>query len=111
MTNSERNKQWLWGAVGGAIALSMVTLSWDIWVTQGAAQRMARAQADIAVAQALAPLRQFGGDLALFVAQFTQPHQGGVDAGNGRMRRLAVGCDNPAQQVDYIGPFGRDYLI
>ena len=52
---SETNKHYLLGAVGGALALAMVTSSWDLMLTPGAADRLAKTRAEAAVAQALAP--------------------------------------------------------
>ena len=52
---SDATKHYAIGAAGGAIALAMVTSSWDLMLTPGAAERLAKKRADAAVAQALAP--------------------------------------------------------
>ncbi len=52
---SETHKHYLLGAVGGALVLAMVTSSWDLMITPAAAERLGKARAEAAVAQALAP--------------------------------------------------------
>ncbi len=44
------------GAIGGALALSLVGFAWGGWVTSGTADKMAKAQSNIAVVKALAPI-------------------------------------------------------
>jgi hypothetical protein len=48
-------KQYFWGAVGGIMALSMVVSAWDLMLTRGAAERLGKTRAEVAVGQALAP--------------------------------------------------------
>jgi len=45
----------IWGAVGGAIAITIVGFSYFGWTLSSTAERMASDHADKAVAQALAP--------------------------------------------------------
>lgn len=56
MSNLERLKPGLFGAVIGAVALAIVGFSWGGWMTGGAAQEMASDQARLAVVAALAPI-------------------------------------------------------
>ncbi len=62
--NWEKIKPALWGAVGGAIALSVIGFAWGGWVTGGAAQEMAEKMAEDAVVGRLAPIcvEQFSQD-------------------------------------------------
>ena len=46
----------LWGAVGGALALSLVGFNWGGWVTGGKAESSAELRANAAVVVALAPI-------------------------------------------------------
>jgi alpha/beta superfamily hydrolase len=46
----------LWGAVAGAVAVTIVGFSWGGWVTGGAADQLAKTQADAAVVAAIAPI-------------------------------------------------------
>ncbi len=50
--NWEKIKPGFWGAIGGAIALSIIGFAWGGWVTGGAAQEMA----EVAVVGRLAPI-------------------------------------------------------
>ncbi len=59
----EKAKLCLWGAVGGAIAISIIGFSVGGWVKGGTAEKMARDSADAAVVNSLAPI---------CVAQFLQ---------------------------------------
>ena len=52
----EKIKPALWGAVGGAIALSIIGFAWGGWVTGGTAQKMAEDMAEDAVVGRLAPI-------------------------------------------------------
>ena len=52
---SDTTKHYFLGAVGGAVALAMVTSSWDLMLTPAAAEKLAKTRAATAVAQALAP--------------------------------------------------------
>ena len=52
---SDATKHYAIGAAGGAIALAMVTSSWDLMLTPAAAERLGKARAEVAVAHALAP--------------------------------------------------------
>ena len=54
--NWEKIKPALWGAVGGAIALSIIGFAWGGWVTGGTAQKMAEEMAEDAVVGRLAPI-------------------------------------------------------
>lgn len=45
-----------WGAVGGAIALAIIGFTWGGWVTQGTAEREARARSNTALVAALSPI-------------------------------------------------------
>ena len=54
--NWEKIKPTLWGAVGGAIALSIIGFAWGGWVTGGTAQKMAEDMAEDAVVGRLAPI-------------------------------------------------------
>ncbi len=54
--NWEKIKPALWGAVGGAIALSIIGFAWGGWVTGGAAQEMAEKMDEDAVVGRLAPI-------------------------------------------------------
>ena len=54
--NWEKIKPALWGAVGGAIALSIIGFAWGGWVTGGTAQKMAEDMAEDAVVGRLAPI-------------------------------------------------------
>ena len=45
-----------WGAVAGAIAISIVGFSWGGWVSGGTAERLAAARADAATVAALSPI-------------------------------------------------------
>ena len=49
--NWEKIKPVLWGAIGGAIALSIIGFAWGGWVTGGTAQEMRQSQ-DVAVGSA-----------------------------------------------------------
>ncbi len=62
--NWEKIKPALWGAVGGAIALSVIGFAWGGWVTGGTAQEMAEKMAEDAVVGRLAPIcvEQFSQD-------------------------------------------------
>ncbi len=62
--NWEKIKPPLWGAVGGAIALSVIGFAWGGWVTGGTAQEMAEKMAEDAVVGRLAPIcvEQFSQD-------------------------------------------------
>ena len=46
----------LWGALAGAILLSVVGFNWGGWVTGANAERIAERRADAAVVSALAPV-------------------------------------------------------
>jgi hypothetical protein len=46
----------VWGAIGGAIAATIIGFIWGGWVTGGTAGEMATASAETAVVQALTPL-------------------------------------------------------
>ena len=46
----------LWGAVAGAVALSIVGFTWGGWVSGGSAERMALSRADSATLAALTPI-------------------------------------------------------
>jgi alpha/beta superfamily hydrolase len=46
----------VWGAVAGAVAMTIVGFSWGGWVTGGTAGQMAKTQADAAVVAAIAPI-------------------------------------------------------
>ncbi len=54
--NWEKIKPGLWGAIGGAIALSIIGFAWGGWVTGGTAQKMAEEMAEDAVVGRLAPI-------------------------------------------------------
>ncbi len=54
--NWEKIKPVLWGAIGGAIALSIIGFAWGGWVTGDTAQRMAEEMAEDAVVGRLAPI-------------------------------------------------------
>ena len=54
--NWEKIKPGFWGAIGGAIALSIVGFAWGGWVTGGTAQKMAEEMAEDAVVGRLAPI-------------------------------------------------------
>ena len=62
--NWEKIKPGLWGAIGGAIALSIIGFAWGGWVTGGTAQKMAEEMAEDAVVGRLAPIcvEQFSQD-------------------------------------------------
>ncbi|MEE8305450.1 MAG: hypothetical protein V3S24_23785 [Candidatus Tectomicrobia bacterium] len=62
--NWEKIKPALWGAVGGAIALSIIGFVWGGWVTGGTSQEMAEELAQKAVVARLAPIcvEQFSQD-------------------------------------------------
>ena len=49
-------KPFLWGAVGGAIALAIVGFTWGGWVTGGRAETDATQRANAAVVVALTPV-------------------------------------------------------
>ena len=55
MQFSDSTKHYFWGVVGGAVGLLMVTYSWKLMLTPAEAERLGKARADAAVAQALAP--------------------------------------------------------
>ena len=55
MQISDSTKHYFWGAVGGMLALAMVTYSYKIMLTPAEAERLGKQRADLAVAQALAP--------------------------------------------------------
>ncbi len=63
--NWEKIKPGFWGAIGGAIALSIVGFAWGGWVTGGTAQKLAEELAEDAVVARLAPIcvEQFKQDL------------------------------------------------
>jgi hypothetical protein len=46
----------LWGAVTGAVALSIIGFAWGGWVTGGTAERAAATRADAAAISALTPI-------------------------------------------------------
>ncbi len=54
--NWEKIKPGVWGAIGGAIALSIIGFAWGGWVTGGTAQKMAEEMAEDAVVGRLAPI-------------------------------------------------------
>ncbi len=54
--NWEEIKPVLWGAIGGAVALSIVGFAWGGWVAGGTAQKMAEETAEDAVVARLAPI-------------------------------------------------------
>ena len=49
-------KPFVWGAVGGAVAMAIVGFSWGGWVTGGTAESNAASRANSAVVAALAPV-------------------------------------------------------
>jgi len=51
-----QTKPFIWGAATGAIALAILGFTWGGWVTGGAADQMAKNEADIAVVKVLAPI-------------------------------------------------------
>lgn len=55
MKFSDTHKHYFWGAVVGAVGVLMVAFSWDFVLSPATAERLAKAQAEAAVAQALAP--------------------------------------------------------
>ena len=54
--DSEKIKQGLWGAAGGAVVLAVIGFTWGGWVTGGTAQKMAEEMAENAVVDRLAPI-------------------------------------------------------
>ena len=52
--DSEKIKQGLWGAAGGAVVLAVIGFTWGGWVTGGTAQNMAEEMAENAVVDRLA---------------------------------------------------------
>ncbi len=54
--NWEIIKPGIWGAIGGAVALSIIGFTWGGWVTDGTAQKMAKEMAEDAVVSRLAPI-------------------------------------------------------
>ena len=54
--DSEKIKQGLWGAAGGAVVLAVIGFTWGGWVTGGTAQKMAEDMAEDAVVGRLAPI-------------------------------------------------------
>ena len=54
--DSEKIKQGLWGAAGGAVVLAVIGFTWGGWVMGGTAQRMADEAAQEAVVARLAPI-------------------------------------------------------
>ncbi len=62
--NWEKIKTALWGAIGGAIVLTIVGFAWGGWVLGGTAQNMAEELAQSAVVGRLAPIcvEQFNQD-------------------------------------------------
>jgi hypothetical protein len=56
MNTPEWLKPGLFGAVAGAIALSIVGFSWGGWMTSGTAEKMASNQARLEVVAALVPI-------------------------------------------------------
>ncbi len=54
--NFETIKAPLWGAVGGAIVMSIVGFTWGGWVTQSKAAHMSAEAADVAVLARLTPI-------------------------------------------------------
>jgi hypothetical protein len=46
----------VWGAIGGAIAATVIGFAWGGWVTGGTAGRMEAASAEAAIVQAFTPL-------------------------------------------------------
>ena len=76
----------LWGAVSGAIALSIIGFSWGGWVSGGTAERLAAARADAATVAALSPI---------CVTQFeTSP--------KARASLAALRATNTWEQADYV---------
>lgn len=56
MTNSERMKPTIYGALGGAIAVSILGFSWGGWTTSSGAQTMAQNLAAEEVTMAMVPV-------------------------------------------------------
>ncbi|WP_299851885.1 hypothetical protein [uncultured Roseovarius sp.] len=56
MTFPEWTKPGVYGAIVGAIAVSIVGFGWGGWMTSGSANKMAKVQAAKEVAQAMAPV-------------------------------------------------------
>lgn len=76
----------LWGAVSGAIALSIIGFSWGGWLSAGSAERLAAARADAATVTALSPI---------CVTQFeTSP--------KARASLAALRATSTWQQADYV---------
>jgi alpha/beta superfamily hydrolase len=46
----------LWGAVGGAIAVTIIGFSWGGWVTGSKANELARQRVQVALVEALTPI-------------------------------------------------------
>lgn len=75
-----------WGAVTGAIALSIVGFSWGGWVSAGTAERLAAARADAATVTALSPI---------CVTQFEASPKA-------RASLAALKATNTWEQADYV---------
>lgn len=56
MKTPEWLKPALWGAVAGAVGITIVGFSWGGWVTGGTAEEMARERAETEVLAELAPI-------------------------------------------------------
>lgn len=82
--------QFLWGALAGAIALTVVGFNWGGWVTGGTAEKLASTRADKAVATALTPI---------CISQFKK----GADA---RGSLTAFKALKSWEQDDYVGKGG-----
>ena len=106
MKLSETNKHYLLGAVGGALVLAMVTSSWDLMLTPGAAERLGKKRADDAVAHALAPFCVAKFQSQKDVGQTGRAEEAGpVPAGHfHRERRL--GHDARQQRAQFRGGQG-----
>ena len=84
--DSEKIKQSLWGAVGGAVVLAVVGFTWSGWVTGGTAQSIADEAAQEAVVARLAPI---------CVEQFKQDSQKD-------QKLIAMKAGNSWDRSDYI---------
>ena len=51
-----QTRPFIWGVAAGAIALAILGFTWGGWVTGGAAEQMAKNEANIAVVKVLAPI-------------------------------------------------------